>query len=235
MYLPHRPCGPQRAASLNLGTPKTDLSLSVAPTRSWRSVCVTITRPSCSRSERLTVRASRRWNRSRSRSCRRCASSWRTRARPCWVRTRSRTWAFLEGLDSCRSSDVKVFFKVEVDDEEEEKKKVFCSVLFGSLLSWVMDVLPLTFMSWSWHWSLAHIHLSAATFITFHCSALLPLNVRVCVCVERPGGQGCGACLSFLIFNQLLAITLVLVQCYFFFRQTPSSSYYIKEKATRKL
>lgn len=27
MYLPHRLCGPQRAASLNLGTPKTDLSL----------------------------------------------------------------------------------------------------------------------------------------------------------------------------------------------------------------
>lgn len=54
----------------------------------------------------------------------------------------------------------------------------------------------------------------------FHYLSLLSFTAGerpcVCVCVERPGGQGCGACLSFLIFNQLLAITLVLVQCYVF-------------------
>lgn len=191
MYLPHRPCGPQRAASLNLGTPKTDLSLSVAPTRSWRSVCVTITRPSCSRSERLTVRASRRWNRSRSRSCRRCASSWRTRARPCWVRTRSRTWAFLEGLDSCRSSDVKVFFKVEVDEEEEEEKKkgfLLCSVWISAELSDGCSSINLHVMVLTLE---PRSHPSLSCY--FHYLSLLSFTAteRPCVCVcGEAGGAG---------------------------------------------
>lgn len=54
--------------------------------RSWRSVSAIITTQSCSLSERLTARASRRSNSSRSKSCRRSALNWRTRAKPCWVR-----------------------------------------------------------------------------------------------------------------------------------------------------
>lgn len=53
--------------------------------RSWRSVSAIITMQSCSLSERLTARASRRSSSSRNRSCKRCALSWRTRGKPCWV------------------------------------------------------------------------------------------------------------------------------------------------------
>lgn len=54
--------------------------------RSWRSVSVSTTTPSSSRCERPTGTAWRPSSSSRSRSCRRSASSWKTRARPCWVR-----------------------------------------------------------------------------------------------------------------------------------------------------
>lgn len=53
--------------------------------RSWRSVSAIITMQSCSLSERLTARASRHSNSSQSKSCKRSALSWRTRAKPCWV------------------------------------------------------------------------------------------------------------------------------------------------------
>lgn len=53
--------------------------------RSWRSVSAIITMQSCSLSERLTARASRRSNSSQNKSCKHSALNWRTRAKPCWV------------------------------------------------------------------------------------------------------------------------------------------------------